>query len=254
MQPRTVSSLQPEMSLDELQKAEEKINAELVIERDRQLLAYQEVVKITDELKALHNKNPAILLENQKKAHHIAQQSLAEIKSKLVIGTVEMVAISASLCALTLFGLASTDLFVTLLNYKIQAMLTLSSVVGSSGYLGWIADKKAALNTRVAQDHVKAAQNEVNTYKILYEEHEEAIKQKKDELNKAQQDLTKINANMEQLNKKAQEIASKLNQAQRKISVQQNPSSLQHGVFPKPLLQVSMVSDISEISKRPNSR
>src|SRR5579862_2791389 len=118
MQPRTVSSLKLEMSLDELQKVEEKIKTELAAEKKRQLLAHQKVLEIMDELKTLRNKNLTLLLENLKKAYQIAQESLTESKSKLVIGAVEMVAIGTSLCALALLVLSSTDLFMALLNYK----------------------------------------------------------------------------------------------------------------------------------------
>src|SRR5258708_5796256 len=123
MQPRTVQSLQPDMGLAELQKAEVKLKAELTIEKEHQLAAHKKVVNKTDELKTLREKNPAPFIENQKKALQLAQEVMTESKKKLVIGTVEMVAISASLSALAMLGLASTDLFVTLLNYKMEAIL-----------------------------------------------------------------------------------------------------------------------------------
>ena len=237
MQPRT-APFRPDRGLAELQKAEAKIKAELVIEKGHQLVAHKNVIEKSNELKILREKNPAPLIANQKKALQLAQESLTESKKKLVIGAVEMVAISASLAALAMLGLASADLFSLLLNYKIEAMLTLSSVVGSSGYLGWIADKKAALTTRIAQDHVKASQNELNKCQISCEDHKKAIQQTKNELAKAQQELAKITANIEQLNKKAQEV-----QAQIKIPTQQKMANSQHIVFSNSISQAPALDD-----------
>lgn len=180
------------------------------------------VANIQYDLKMLRTENPASLLKNQQKALELATSSLTAEKNKTVIGTIEMIAISVSTCAIGMTSLRfmAADVFSFLISFKIPAMTFLSSLVGTSGVLGWNADRKAALSKRMAQDDVKASLTAVNQSKIRCEDHKKRFQQKIAEATIAQEEYKKATLAVHSAAEAVRQAELNLNKVNKEMTVQ----------------------------------
>ncbi len=216
----------------ELKKAEEdakkwanelaSANHALSIEKKLHLEAERKLFKAENDLKKLRAENPHIILKNQQTALQIALKSLSDNKKKTVIGAVEMMTIGITLSALaiTTLQIASSDLFLTLLNFKTSTILGIGTVVGSSGLIGWKADKKAALTTRMDEDSVRASKTAINNSKIRCQDYTKQVNQKIAEIKSAQHDLENANDRIRMVTERVHSIELNLNKANKVIDTQ----------------------------------
>lgn len=199
-------------------------NQLLLIEKNLQFIAQDKAANAQYDLKVLRADNPTIILKNQQKSLELASDSLTEIKNKTVIGAIEMIAISVSLCALTMTSmrLIASDLFSILISFKIPAMSLIASLVGASSLLGWNADRKASLITRMAQDNVKASQTAVNQCKIRCQDYENKLKQKIAEALSAQQELKNVTLRVNAATETVHQAEINLNKANKEMAIHTN--------------------------------
>ncbi|GEM_PF-3942903 len=230
---------------EELLKAEEDAthwtqqlelsNRSLLLEKNLQKIAYNKILGIEDELKKLNTENPNNTLKIQEKALNMALKSLAETKNKTVIGAIEMIAISVSLCAVTMATMkfAFSDLFLALTTFKISAMTMISSVVGTSGYFGWSVDKKASLNTRMATDNVQASKTAVNKCNIHCKERAKLLQVKTAEKKAAYRAFENANMRVQAATEAVLIAELKLNQANKIMNTTKTFSNNTHMTFSK---------------------
>jgi hypothetical protein len=201
-----------------------RANEQLALEKNLQFAAQDQASDAQYDLKILRAENPVTILNNQKKSLELATNALTETQNKTVLGTIEMIAMNVSVCAAAMIALRflATDLFSTLISFKFYAMSLLSGTTGASGLLGWSADRKAALNIRMAQDNVNASQKAVSECKISCKDYDKKLKEKIAAAVAAQQELKKITERVRAATEVVQQAEHDLSRANKQVTIHTN--------------------------------